>query len=316
MPATKTFDIAVVGELNADLILRGDVTPAFGQVEKLIDDATLAIGSSSAIFACGAARLGLRVAFIGKVGDDVFGRFMRHELAARGIDTRSIVVDPALKTGLTIIFSRQPRPAQSLSDDRALLTYPGSIAALRYADVDPGLLAEARHLHLGSYFLLEALRPDVPALFDAAHALGLTVSLDTNYDPAEKWDGGLAEALRRVDVFLPNETELRAVAGQAETEAALAAMAERVPLVAVKLGPRGALGRRGAERAQAGSLPVSVVDTTGAGDTFDAGLVYGYLANWDLARALRLACVCGSLSTRAAGGTSAQPTLPEALAFL
>ena len=78
--ANRDYDVVVVGELNADLILRGDVTPAFGQVEKIIDDAALTIGSSSAIFACGAARLGLRVAFIGKVGDDEFGRFMLREL--------------------------------------------------------------------------------------------------------------------------------------------------------------------------------------------------------------------------------------------
>ncbi len=315
MPATKEFDLVVVGELNADLILRGDVTPAFGQVEKLIDDATLALGSSSAIFACGAARLGLRVAFIGKVGADMFGRFMQQELAARGIDTRGIVVDPALKTGLTVIFSRGA-PQAGRSDDRALLTYLGSIAELRFADVDRALLARARHLHLGSYFLLDALRPEVPALFDAAHAHGLTVSLDTNYDPCEKWDGGLAEALRRTDVFLPNETELRAIAGQPETSAALDHLAGQVPLVAVKLGPRGAAARRGREHAQASSVAVDVVDTTGAGDTFDAGFVYGYLAGWELARALRLACVCGALSTRAAGGATAQPTLAEAQEYL
>src|SRR5690349_21899163 len=102
----RDFDVVVVGDLNADLLLSGDVTPAFGQVEKLIDDATLTLGSSSAIFACGAARLGLRVAFVGKVGDDEFGRFVAGELAARGVDTSGVVVDPTIKTGLTVILSR------------------------------------------------------------------------------------------------------------------------------------------------------------------------------------------------------------------
>src|SRR5512139_1181094 len=102
----RDFDIVVVGELNADLILRGDVTPAFGQVEKIIDEATLTIGSSSAIFACGAARLGLRTAFIGKAGNDEFGRFMLRELQQRGIDTRGVVIDPNLPTGLSVILSR------------------------------------------------------------------------------------------------------------------------------------------------------------------------------------------------------------------
>ena len=304
----KDFEVAVVGEFNADLILRGDVTPDFKQVEKLIDDATLTVGSSSAIFACGAARLGLRTTFIGKTGDDELGRFMRRELTARGVDTTGLVADPAIKTGLSVILSR--------GEDRAILTYPGSIPLLRYAEIDLALLARARHLHLGSYFLLDALRPDIPALFDAAHARGLTVSLDTNYDPTEKWDGGLAEALRRADIFLPNETELRAMTRASGLDAALTAAAARVPTVAVKLGGRGAAARRGAESAQAAALPVRVVDTTGAGDSFDAGFVYGCLAGWELPRALRLACVCGALSTRAAGGVEAQATLAEALACL
>src|SRR5262245_64214428 len=116
----KRFDLVVVGEINPDLILSGNITPAFGQVEQMVDDATLTIGSSSVIFACGAARLGLRVAFVGKVGDDIFGRFMREQMAERGIDTSGVVVDPAIPTGLSVILSR--------GDDRAILTHPGSIA--------------------------------------------------------------------------------------------------------------------------------------------------------------------------------------------
>ena len=318
MAATRDFDIVVVGELNGDLLLRGDVTPVFGQVEKLIDDATLTLGSSSGIFACGAASLGLRVAFIGKVGDDVFGQFLKHDLDSKGIDTTGLIMDPAIKTGLTVIFSHGTARGGSASsgDDRALLTYPGSIAALRYVDVNQALLSRARHLHMGSYFMLSELRPDVPALFDLAHALGLTVSLDTNYDPTGQWDGGLAQALRRADVFLPNETELCAIAALPDPAAALEAMVGRVPTVAVKLGARGGLAQKGLERAQAPSLPVTVVDTTGAGDTFDGGFLYGYLAGWPLDRALRLACVCGSLSTRTTGGTTGQPSLAEALTYL
>jgi sugar/nucleoside kinase (ribokinase family) len=304
----QAFDVAVVGELNADLILRGDVTPSFGQVEKLIDDATLTLGSSSAIFACGAARLGLRVTFVGVVGDDEFGRFVVGELAARGVDTGGVVVDPTIKTGLTVILSR--------GDDRAILTYSGSIAALRYAEIDQSLLARARHLHLGSYFLLDALRPDVPRLFEAARARGSSTSLDTNYDPSERWDGGLGEVLRHIDIFLPNETELRAIAGTDDTAAALARLAGPSRIVAAKLGARGAVVRRGEEVRHVAPVPVDVVDTTGAGDSFDAGFVYGYLAGWELERALRLAAACGSLSTRAVGGTGGQVTLAEALEII
>jgi sugar/nucleoside kinase (ribokinase family) len=302
------FDLIVVGEINPDLILCGDVTPTFGQVEKTVDDATLTIGSSSAIFACGAARLGLRVAYVGKIGDDLFGHFMRQQLSNRGIDTSGVVVDRAIRTGFSVILSR--------GSDRAILTYSGSIAALRYDEIDRRMLARARHLHVGSYFILDALRPDVPALFAAAHDLGLTVSLDTNYDPSERWDGGLGDALRYVDVFLPNEAELFAISGMASLDAALDRLAQQIPLIAVKLGAQGGVARRGVEVARAAALPVEVVDTTGAGDSFDAGFIYSYLRGWELPRALRLACACGSLSTRAAGGTAAQPTLAEAGAII
>ena len=305
MSSDKLFDVVVVGELNADLILQGDVTPEFGQVEKIVDDATLTIGSSSAIFACGVARLGLRVAFIGKIGDDEFGRFMQHELETRGVDISGVVVDDRVKTGLGVILSR--------GNDRAILTHLGSIAALRYEEIDQTLLFRARHLHLGSYFLLHNLLPDIPTLFETAQAHGLTTSLDTNYDPAEKWNSGLAAVLCHTNVFLPNQTELCAIAGLGDTEAALDRLVQRGPTVAVKLGSQGAIARRGDEVARVDSLPVTVVDTTGAGDSFDAGFIYGYLAGWDLSRSLQLACVCGALSTRAAGGTAAQPTLAEAL---
>jgi sugar/nucleoside kinase (ribokinase family) len=305
---SRAFDVMVVGELNADLILRGEVVPEFGQVEKLIDDATLTIGSSSAIFACGAARLGLKVAFVGKIGSDTFGQFMLDSLASRGVDTSHIIVDSQIKTGLSVILSQ---PA-----DRAILTYPGSISALRYDEVDWHVLDQARHLHMGSYFLLDALLPDVPKLFAQAKQQGLTVSLDTNYDPTEAWDSGLSETLRHVDILLPNETELLAVARQSDVSPALDTLSKTVPMVAVKRGAQGGTLRTGDTTLTAAAIPVNVVDTTGAGDSFNAGFVYGFLQGWKPEHSLRLACVCGALSTQGAGGTARQPTLAEAEPFL
>jgi sugar/nucleoside kinase (ribokinase family) len=303
--APREFDVLVVGDLNADLILSGDVTPSFAQVEKLLDDVNLTIGSSAAIFACGAARLGLRTAFVGKVGDDTFGRFMVDSLRERGIDMSGVVVDATIKTGLSVILSRRT--------DRAILTYLGSIAALRFPEIDLDLLKSARHLHLGSFFLLDALRPDIPQLFETARSLGCSVSLDTNYDPAEKWNGNLLDALKQVDIFLPNETELLCITRETDVRVGLQSLGEVVPLIALKRGADGAVARQGAETYSAHSIPVKVVDTTGAGDSFDAGFIYGYLNGWDVPRSLQLACICGALSTQASGGTSAQPTLSGAL---
>jgi sugar/nucleoside kinase (ribokinase family) len=303
----RPFDLVVVGDVNADLVLSGDVTPVFGQVEKLLDDASLVIGGSATIFACGAARLGLRVAFVGKVGDDVFGRFMVEALEQRGIDTSGIVRDPVVKTGLTVILSR--------GHDRAMLTYAGTIGALRYDEIDLDFLQAARHLHMGSYFLLENLLPDVPRLFAEAQQRGLTVSLDTNYDPAEQWDSGLEKTLRHVDIFLPNETELMRIMRAPDWRKGLAEASRIVPTVVAKLGAQGAAVQQGDRFAHQPVLPVQVIDTTGAGDSFDAGFVYGHLQGWPLDRTLGLAMACGACSTRAAGGTAAQPSLEEALAL-
>jgi sugar/nucleoside kinase (ribokinase family) len=315
----KVFDLVVAGEINPDLILSGDVIPAFGQVEKLVDSAALTVGSSSVIFACGAARLGLKVAFVGVCGDDVFGRFMLEEMEKREIDIANVIRVPGGQTGLTMILNT--------GMDRAMLTHTGLIAALRSENIPNQLLAQAYHLHIASYFLQTALQSGIPDLFRRARALGLTTSLDTNWDPAERWTG-VRELLPLTNVFLPNQVEACALTGITEPRAAAEQLATAGPpgtagpladqggVVAVKLGVAGALGVQGGQTVEVPSIPVQVVDTVGAGDTFDAGFVYGFLQGWPLEKCLRLGAVCGALSTEKPGGTEAQPKLEQAMEFL
>ncbi len=298
------FDVLVAGEINPDLILTGDASPEFGQVEKLVDGAKLAIGSSSAIFACGAARLGLRVGFAGFCGQDIFGRFMLEELQKRGVDVLHVIVRPDGATGLSVILNRY--------SDRAILTFPGLIPALRASDIPDALLQQSRHLHVASYFLQKELQPGLPALFRRAHAAGLTTSLDTNYDPSEEW-GSRDELLRATDVFLPNRTEALRMTGATDVETAALQLAGKATCVAVKLGAEGALACQGTTTVRAAAIPIDIVDSVGAGDSFDAGFVYAFLHGWEPAKALRFACACGALSMRQAGGTDGQPTLEEAL---
>jgi sugar/nucleoside kinase (ribokinase family) len=298
------FDILVAGEINPDLILSGDVDPVFGQVEKNVEDAVLAIGSSSAIFACGAARLGLKVAFIGVCGDDIFGRFMLDEMHKRRVDTGNVIVRPDGSTGLSVILNRV--------SDRAILTHLGLIPALKASDIPDALLGQARHLHVASYFLQTDLQPDLPALFRRGRSLGLTTSLDTNYDPAEKWTG-FDELLSVTNVLLPNEREAMSLTGQPDVDLAAGVLGSKVEILAIKMGAKGALGLSAAGRVKVEAIPVKAVDSVGAGDSFDAGFLYGYLDQWDLEKCLRLACACGALSMQKAGGTNGQPTLDEAM---
>ena len=305
---SQKYDIVVVGELNPDLIVSGSVVPEFGQIEKLVDKAILTIGSSSAIFACGAAKLGLRVAFIGKVGNDIFGRFMCQSLSEYGIDIRGIVTDKEVPTGISIILST--------GIDRAILTSLGTIPRLEFSDIDQKIIKNTRHLHVGSYYLLEQLRPDLSILFDFARECGLSISLDTNYDPLKKWRDGLEQLLEKVDILLPNSTECCEIAGMPNLDHAVNYLRTKVQYLAVKLGDKGALLCINQKKYYMDPLPVNVVDTVGAGDSFDAGFIYGYLAGWKPRRILRFATICGSLSTQKAGGTDAQPNFKEANIYM
>src|SRR5436190_3294389 len=283
-------DLVVLGDCNPDLLLRGDVVPRFGQAEQLLDTAELAIGGSGAIVAAGAARLGLRAALIALVGDDALGRIQLGALRARGVDLTGVVVSPNVSTGLSVILSR--------GEDRAILTSLGSIDALRAQSVDRELLRSARHVHVSSYFLQVGLHEGLAALLREAREAGASVSLDTNWDPAGDWDGGLASVLPLVDCLLPNGEEAQRIAGKASLAAAAADLAARVPTVAIKLGAAGGMARSGPDSARCEAPPTEVVDTTGAGDSFDAGFIAARLCGFELRRCLELAVACGSLSAR------------------
>lgn len=301
---TNMFDILVAGEINPDLILMGHVEPAFGQVEKLVDKAVLTVGSSSVIFACGAAKLGLKVAFIGMCGDDLFGHFMLNEMKKRDINIEHIIVRPNEQTGLSVILNN--------NHDRAILTHLGLIAALKANDVPDTLLRQTRHLHVASYFLQTSLQPGLPDLFNKARALGLTTSLDTNYDPSEQWRD-FDKLLSLTNVFLPNEAEALSITSTNTCQAAAQSLANKTELVVVKRGSLGALACKNHELIYARPIPVNVSDTVGAGDSFDAGFLFGYLNGWDVQKSLQLACACGGLSTQKPGGIEGQPNLREAM---
>jgi sugar/nucleoside kinase (ribokinase family) len=303
------FDLLVLGDANPDLVLRGgDVEPAFGQAERIVHEAQLTIGGSGAILACGAARLGLRVAFVGVLGEDLFGGFVREQLAARGVDTSGVVVEADRPTGITVVLSRP--------DDRGMLTATGTIGDLRADLIDHALLTSSRHVHVSSFFLQPGLAADLPAVFDEVHDAGGTTSVDPNWDPTGAWDGGLVDMLGQVDVFFPNEMEAMRLARISDLDEAIARLRMHAPLVVIKAGDRGALAATTGEVLRVAGISVPVVDATGAGDSFDAGFLAGFLGGEDHERSLALGNACGALSAQRIGGTDGQPTMDEALAAI
>jgi sugar/nucleoside kinase (ribokinase family) len=304
----RDLDLLVVGDCNPDLVLAGGhVRPRFGQGEAWVEQAELVVGGTSSITACGAARLGLRTAMATVLGDDVLGRFMLDELGARGVDTAASTVDGTTPTGISAVLVEP--------GDRATLTFRGTIGALRPEMVTDALLARARHVHTGGWYL-QGAAATLADILRRARAAGATTSLDPGADPDDAWDGGLRDALPDIDHLLPNAAEACALAGVGGVEAAAARLAEAGTTVLVKCGPEGVLAAVEGGLHRAPALAVDVVDTIGAGDSANAGWLAGVLRGWPPDRCAQLAAVCGSLSTRARGGTRAQPTLPEALARL
>jgi sugar/nucleoside kinase (ribokinase family) len=326
--ASDARDVLVVGDLNPDLLVSGDdLVPRFGQRERYAN-MYMTLGGSAGIFAAGAARLGLRTALVACIGDDPLGEVSVSALRSRGVDVAPVRRVAGQRTGLTIHFLR--------AGDRAMLTEPGAFALVSASDAIAHLSPPPRHVHLASVFLLPEVLARGAELVAAAHAAGATVSVDTNDDPEGRFER--PEWLTQADILFPNDREAIALAGgedaahgggdgaaQATGEAAVPAhdavagaaraLAADGALVVVKRGGAGALAVRGEELCEVAPPEREAVDAVGAGDTFDAGFLAGWLAGRPLRESLLLACACGALSTRAAGGVDGQPTRAEAEAL-
>jgi sugar/nucleoside kinase (ribokinase family) len=292
------FDVTIAGELNLDLILYGLPEQLPPERELLADRMMLTLGSSSAIVAHNLAALGSRVGFQSRIGDDPLGQIALDRLQEGGVDVSLVRRVPgSTTTGLTVILHHAAW--------RNILTYPGTIAETSWEDLDLDYLADSRHFHFSSYYLQRGLRTRVGELFQYLKSKGLTISLDTNDDPDDRWEGGLTEVLRHVDVFLPNEREACKAAGTDDLEIAARKLSDLVPLVVVKLGPKGSMAQRGSERVVSPSQEVAAVDTVGAGDSFDAGFLHEYVRGSTLPKCLASGNRAGALSTTRPGGTEA-----------
>jgi sugar/nucleoside kinase (ribokinase family) len=292
------FDVTIAGELNLDLILYGLPNEMPLERELLADRMMLTLGGSSAIVAHNLAALGSRVGFQARIGDDELGRIALQFLTEGGVDASRVRRVPgALTTGLTVILPK--------TLGRNILTYLGTMAEFTLSDLDLDYLADSKHFQLSSYYLQPNLRPHVNSLFRQFKDAGLTISLDTNDDPSDRWEDGLREVLQHVDIFLPNSREACHIAGTDDVKLAAARLAEMVPIVVVKLGREGSMAQRGSEIFVSEPLQVEAVDPVGAGDSFDAGFLHRFVQGADLPVCLHSGNAAGAFSTTRSGGTEA-----------
>jgi sugar/nucleoside kinase (ribokinase family) len=291
------FDFTIAGELNLDILLYGLPSELPPERELLASDMMITLGSSSAIVAHNLAALGNRVGFISRIGNDFMGQTALERLSEAKVDVSRVRRSrDGTASGFTVILHH--------GSGRNILTYLGTISLLTLEDLDLDYLSSSRHFHFSSFFLQTALRPHVVNLFKKFKAAGLTISMDTNDDPDDRWRG-LQPLLEYVDVLLPNEREAMKISGQQYLERAVACLAEIVPLVVVKLGPAGAIAQRGSERFKSTPVKVDAIDPVGAGDSFDAGFLSQYIRGADIETCLAYGNIAGALSTTRPGGTEA-----------
>ena len=295
----ERFDVTIAGELNLDLILYGLPEQLLPERELLVSEMMVTLGSSSAIVAHNLAALGCKVGFSSCIGSDSFGGIALDRLTAAGVDVSTVrQLGPQTRTGLTVILPRE--------EWRNILTYAGTISALNGEHLDRAYLRSSRHFHLSSYYLQSGLQSHVPELLRELKSAGLSVSVDTNDSPDDDWDKGLMNVLPYVDVLLPNQREAMKIAGSDNLGSALNRLTELVPLVVVKLGANGAMACQGKERLHSPAVKLDrVIDSVGAGDSFDAGFLSEYVRGASLDACLRKGNLAGALSTTRPGGTEA-----------
>ncbi|MXQ13123.1 carbohydrate kinase family protein [Microvirga makkahensis] len=282
--------VVCLGRIYCDIIFTGlQEMPVLGR-ERFAQDVTIVAGGGAYITAAHLASLGRPTALLTRLGTDPLSRGLDPELEASGIDLS--FVERSSDAG--------PQPTVALVKDGERAFVSRRAGGSRPSTLEQALSArDVAHLHIAEFATLKD-NPDVIAF---ARSLGLTVSLDPSWDDQLiRRDADLFEICAGVDIFLPNVEEGKALTGESSAEAILRSLRERFPLVVLKRGEHGAMASDGSTCLSAEARPVKVVDTTGAGDAFNAGFLHSWLRTSDLGRSLAAGIEAGALSVQSAGG--------------
>lgn len=266
------------------------------------------LGSASAILASNMARLGMNVGFLGKLGQDYYGDMIISTLEKRNVDCSGIVVGDDVKTGITV--------SMTFPDDYAMVTYMGAMENFTLDEVNFGYVSSARHMHFSSFYLQPGMRSGCAKLFQKAKDMGLTTSFDPGWDPEEKWEADIFSILDSVDVFLPNESEALNITECHTVEDALETLSRHSSVVVIKQGVNGSILKSDDLVQKTKTYLVAAEDTTGAGDSFNAGFLSRWLKGNNLRECLIAGNACGAIATTKLGGATASPTDRELTEFL
>lgn len=301
------LDLLVAGELNVDVLMGGlKQAPEFGR-EIMCSSYQELAGSSTGNTVCTAASLGLKTAVFSRLGRDRFGEIVLAALKRYGVDTHLLDISDRYQTGVTVSMSNDC--------DRAMVTCFGDTINAFEASEIPIEAAGARHVHMPSFYLNPRVQSGLAQLYRRAHELGMTTSLDAGWDESGRWHDHLDAVLPHTDFFFPNESESAAITGAQDPAQGAAMLAAMGCNAVVKCGGQGSYYcARGSKDVQwYPSYKTRLVETTGAGDSFNAGFLHAYLNGGEIADCMRMGNAVGALSVQRAGGVENCPNLQEAL---
>jgi ribokinase len=295
-----TFDVIGFGALNVDKLYKVNMI-AKEEEESFVVDFKEAPGGSAANTIVGLARLGLKTGYIGKVAEDLEGEFLLNDFKKENIDTNGIIVSKRGRSGVVMGYVDR-------KGERALYVDPGVNDWIEFKEIDLDYAANTDFLHLTSFVgekPFEAQKELVKKLS------GVKISFDPGALYARKSLASLKPLIKRSFVMIPNEIEIRLLTGKEYEEASQILIKEGVSVVAVKLGERGCYVTDGKESHLVEPFEKKLVDTTGAGDAFCAGFLYGLINGRDLYECGRLGNFVAARCISRMGARTGLPRLPD-----
>ncbi len=287
----------VIGDLNVDIIVADLNRPPEKGSEVIAKNHLLDIGGSGGIFSIVLSELGIKTHIISKIGNDTFGDFLIKRLGGHGVEVDKILIRENKNTGVTISLT--------YAEDKMQISSVEMVKKFNISDIVFEGFENIAHVHFSSYYMMDGLQNDYIRIISTIKKKysNITFSMDTNDDPSGEWDDKIYETLPHIDVFLINKKEALKITKKNNIDDALEKLSKIVKTIVIKLGEDGYIAKHDGNLYSGGSLNVDFKDSTGAGDNFDAGFIYGFLNNMEPGKSLQIGNICGAKSVEYLGGS-------------
>ncbi|KXB03554.1 hypothetical protein AKJ47_01635 [candidate division MSBL1 archaeon SCGC-AAA261G05] len=305
-----SIKLITVGDANVDFIVSVNSLPEKGG-ETRVPTFEMHAGGSAANTCVAAQRLGLKSGFIGRVGSEFFGRFLKREFRKEGVDISQLQTDGKVNSGFMFIMTTP-------DGERTMLCSRGANTRLALREIDTDYVKDTNNLHISGYSFLEPPQRDaVRQVVKVAENEDCQISLDPGILALKESLEEIESIMPSVDLLFLNKRELRILSDIEDIEVAGRQFLEMGPsTVVLKLGGEGCLALAKGRKSFAKAFPINIVDTTGAGDAFDATFIVGLERGWDLNKITKFANATGAISATKIGARSALPTFSEVEKFL